>query len=786
MKRYLLIGLLAVFSFVSFAQQTIYSKIKVFANESELIQLAQSGIDIAEGFLKKGEFLVCDYSEHEIDKIEGLGLEYEILIEDVAKHYVERNIGKSTNVEDYKGMSEWSIPENFEFGSMSGHATWDEAIAHLENMFNLFPNLITQKESLGQSIEGREIWMVKISDNPTVNETEPEVLYTAIHHAREPAGLMTLLYYMYYLLENYDSDPFIQTLVDNSEMYFVPVINPDGYVYNQTTNPNGGGMWRKNRRDNGVPGCMGVDPNRNYGYMWGLDNIGSSPDPCDETYRGESAFSEPEVAAMRDFCEDHEFKNALNYHTYSNLLLYPWGYTEEPCQDDDLFYAHSILYTVDNNYTYGAGSTTIYPTNGGSDDWMYGEQTTKPKILAYTPELGGGDDGFWCSIDRIIPIAQENMIMNILAAAFAGYYYDVQETSPTIFEELTGEISFDITRLGLQDGGSVFINYEAISDNILVFGDGIYIQDMDLLETQTEYTPIALKPDILSGEQVIFVVHVNNGDYVLSDTITKIYGIAVPLFEDDCNTLDNWVSPYWSVTTSTYVSPPGSITDSPFGNYQNNQMSSVTLNDDIDLSNLGYAQLTFKAKWEIEQGWDYVQVMVATNGSSNWEALEGKFTVNGNSNQALGEPLYDGFQTEWVEEEIGLTDYVGEEVSFRFLLKSDSWVTEDGFYFDDFTVLGVELGTTSIESNFEPDIRVSNPVPNPATNSVKFSVQLKEPEEEYTFNVYNLSGQSVYSQSIDGSKTVLTIPVSKWTSGVYYYQVECRSSRSEMKKLIVL
>ena len=85
----------------------------------------------------------------------------------------------------------------------------------------MFPELITAKESIGLSIENRDLWMVKISDNPSVNETEPEVLYTSLHHANEPAGAMTLLFYMYYVLENYDSDPFIQSVVDNSEMYFV-------------------------------------------------------------------------------------------------------------------------------------------------------------------------------------------------------------------------------------------------------------------------------------------------------------------------------------------------------------------------------------------------------------------------------------------------------------------------------------------------------------------------------------------------------------------------------------
>ena len=787
MKRFLLLTAFAVFFISIFAQQQKYSRIKVYTNETQLMQLAQAGIDVTEGTLKIGDFVISDYSEGEIAKISTIGLTYDVLIDDVAKHYVDQNIGKSKNVGDYKGVSEWAVPENFEFGSMSGHATWSEAVEYLDNMVQLFPNLITAKESLGQTIEGRDIWMVKISDNPNVNESEPEVLYTALHHAREPAGLMTVLYYMWYLLENYDSDPFIQTLVNNTEMYFIPVINVDGYVFNETNEPNGGGMWRKNRKDNSGTSCMGVDLNRNYGYMWGLDNNGSSPDPCDETYRGESAFSEPEIQAVRDFVEDHEFKNALNYHTYSNLLLYAWGYTDELCPDDDLFFAHSTLYTVDNNYTYGAGSTTIYPTNGGSDDWMYGEQTTKPKILSYTPELGGGDDGFWCAIDRIIPIAQENMIMNILVAAFCGNYYDVEEMSPTIFETSSGDLTFDIKRLGLEDGGNLTILVEAISDNVLEVGDLLFYEDMELLESATGNVPFSLVAGTPSGSEVEFLVSIDNGDYVLQDTIKKIFGTTVSLFEDDGNSLNNWVSPSWNVTTLSYVSPPGSITDSPNGNYQNNQTSGIILTEEVDLTNVGYAQLSFHAKWEIEQGWDYVQLEVSTNGGTTWHALAGNYTVTGNSNQAVGEPLYDGFQTEWVLEEVDLMDYIGEIVTFRFLLKSDGYVTEDGFYFDDFTVLGVELATTGLSSlTTQSIIQISNPLPNPANDDVSFYFSVKDSNEQWRFTVYNVAGQIAYSEKLENGKSLIKVSVNDWKPGVYYYQVEGKTSRSDTKKLIVL
>lgn len=784
MKRFTIILTVFFVSISLFAQQQ-HSKVKVMVTDGQLEQLASIGIDVTEGILKKGEYLICDFSEQEIAQFSQLGLNYEILIEDVAKYYADRNIGLSANVDDYKDAGDYEVPENFEFGSMSGHATYDEIVVHLNNMVNLFPNLITVKESLGQSIEGRDLWMVKISDNPAVNETEPEVLYTAIHHAREPAGAMAILFYMYYLLENYDNDPFIQSLVDNTEMYFVPVINPDGYVYNQTTNPNGGGMWRKNRRNNGG-GSYGVDINRNYGYMWGLDNNGSSPYPEDETYRGTAAFSEPETAAIRDFCESHEFKEALNYHTYSNLLLYAWGWSPEPCEDNDLYHAYAQLMTQDNNYTFGPGNTTIYSTNGGSDDWMYGEQTTKGKILAYTPELGGGNDGFWCPINRIVPIAQENMIQNLLAAAFAGSYADVVDLSPIVTSQTSGNIDFEITRLGLIESDFT-VSLIPVGSNIISTGAPLSFPEMNILDMQSASISYSLDPSISSGEQFIFLLTVDNGSYILTDTLTKVYGTTEALFDDDCNTIANWTSTSWGLTTQSYHSSPKSITDSPTGEYQNNVTKTITMSSTIDLTTVVYALLNFWAKWEIEEGYDYVQVLISTNNGSSWTPLEGQYTVIGNGNQATGEPLYDGFQTEWVQEEIDLSEYIGNTVKFRFKLVSDFNVAEDGFYFDDLSVMVINESGTGLENQpVAIHNLISEPFPNPANHFVQFNLRLPENCQDTYLRIFNAAGQQIYSETLQNEQSNLIIPVEDWTPGIYYYRLEGDNLQSVSRKLIIL
>lgn len=250
-------------------------------------------------------------------------------------------------------------------------------------MRSKYPHLITAKKAIDSTNlthENRPIYWVKISGNPDVDENEPAALYNALHHAREPLALSQLIYYMWYLLENYTNNTEIQYLLDHAALYFVPCVNPDGYVYNELTNPNGGGMWRKNRRNNG--GSYGVDLNRNYDYAFAQDNVGSSALPSSNIYRVPTAFSEPETQNMRDFCEAHDFMFSLNYHSYGDLLIYPWAYNSALTPDSNEYKTFARVMTQENRYNYGTNMETIgYSSNGDADDWFYGEQTNKRKFL---------------------------------------------------------------------------------------------------------------------------------------------------------------------------------------------------------------------------------------------------------------------------------------------------------------------------------------------------------------------------------------------------------------------
>ncbi|HLG32838.1 MAG TPA: M14 family metallopeptidase, partial [Ignavibacteriaceae bacterium] len=308
--------LLFVLSVSTSAQN--FKKIKLFINNDlDLQKVFSLQIDLEHSIPDKDGGTVFFVDENDFQAIVNSGLGFEILIDDWKTYYASQPTLTETEKEFIRIESNQSFGvSGFDFGSMGGYYTFDEIAADLDEMVKNYPNLITQKFSIGTSVEGRTIWAIKISDNPNVNENEPAVGFDALVHAREPQSMATLMYFMWYLLENYGSDPEVTYLVNNREIYCVPCFNPDGYEYNRQTDPGGGGMWRKNRRNNGT--CYGIDLNRNFSYQWGYDNIGSSPDPCDQTYRGTAAFSEPEAQAVRDMAILKNYGTHFNMHSYGN------------------------------------------------------------------------------------------------------------------------------------------------------------------------------------------------------------------------------------------------------------------------------------------------------------------------------------------------------------------------------------------------------------------------------------------------------------------------------------
>ncbi|WP_020407613.1 M14 family metallopeptidase [Hahella ganghwensis] len=275
-----------------------------------------------------------------------------------------------------------------------------------------YPDLVTLY-SIGESVQGRPLIMVKLGKKnwwdrwfdrgPVLKEHgdrrrsyKPEVLYVAAHHAREWVAPQMALRYLNYLLENYGKDDRVTKLLESVDQWIMPVGNPDGYEYTFTNER----LWRKNLADNDGDGVIsqldGVDLNRNFSRNWGLDDEGSSPIISDATYRGPEAESEPETKALVKFIKRHDFKFVISYHTYSNLILYPWGWqVQTPSFDDPIFLAQAgtdenpAIYDSIIGQGYDPGvSADLYTTNGDFTDYTYGALG----IPSYTVELTPGQD----------------------------------------------------------------------------------------------------------------------------------------------------------------------------------------------------------------------------------------------------------------------------------------------------------------------------------------------------------------------------------------------------------
>ncbi len=256
--------------------------------------------------------------------------------------------------------------------------TYAEAVAKLNALAAAYPAL-TSLEDLGNSIEGRDILALKISDNAAVDEDEPEVLVMGCHHSREAISVIVPLALADSLLLNYGTNPQFTQWVDEREIWVLPVVNPDGLVHCENTYY----FWRKNRR-----GGYGVDLNRNYAFEWGHDNIGSSGSTSNETYRGASPASEPEVQAIQSFVDSRQFVFSLSFHSYGDWLLWGPGYKPAHPEDQDVFRGYGDLVAPVNGFEPGnPASSTIYTTNGSSDDWLY-NALSHAKVFALTPEVG--------------------------------------------------------------------------------------------------------------------------------------------------------------------------------------------------------------------------------------------------------------------------------------------------------------------------------------------------------------------------------------------------------------
>ena len=290
--------------------------------------------------------------------------------------------------------------------SASGYHNYPEMVAHIHDVAAAHPDIV-KLYKLGKSYQGREIWAAKVSDNVAVDENQPEILFDALHHAREHLSAEMAIYILDMLTSNYDGTDAlgqqVTDLVNSREIWIIFMVNPDGAQYDLTGSPYR--AWRKNRQPTPGSSAIGTDLNRNYGYDWGCCG-GSSGDPFSDTYRGPHAWSAPETRVIRDFVLSRvingvqQIRANITFHTAGEQVLWPYGhtYTKVPkdmtALDHSTFVAMGKAMAATNGYT-PMQSSSLYITDGDEIDWLYGTQRIFSFTFEMYPQGGLGTNRFY-------------------------------------------------------------------------------------------------------------------------------------------------------------------------------------------------------------------------------------------------------------------------------------------------------------------------------------------------------------------------------------------------------
>ena len=298
----------------------------------------------------------------------------------------------------------------------------------LENIVQEFPD-ISRMESIGRTVQNRDIWALVVSKDVQNSAHKPAVLYLGGHHSREHLSVDVPLRFVQWLIAEYHKDnPRVVKYLETREIHLIPMVNPDGLEYDVE-----GGRyktWRKNRAAN-KDGTFGVDLNRNYGFEWGTG--GSSNNPSSDTYMGPAPFSEPETQAVKKYIEAHSnISILLSFHTFSELILYPWGHSYDgiPAQRDKQVHEVMAKKMAEWNKYTPEQASELYIASGDLTDWAYGAH----KIISFTFELdptqSAGAGGFYPGQGAILPVLQKNIEPCLYLLEYADNPYRVLSPDP--------------------------------------------------------------------------------------------------------------------------------------------------------------------------------------------------------------------------------------------------------------------------------------------------------------------------------------------------------------------
>lgn len=558
-----------------------------------------------------------------------------------------------------------------------------------------YPN-ICQLIQIGTSVQGRPLYFLKITDNPTVSEAEAEFKYSSSMHGDEVVGYDMCIRLIQLLTSEYGTNPRVTNLVNNTEIWICPMFNPDGFVLGQRYNANG------------------IDLNRNYPMPFGGDQ---HPDG--------SAWAQENIAMM-DFSNQHNFVLSANFHGGALVANYPWDYSYTLAPDNDFLIQASLAYSSHNLPMYNStefaqgitNGAAWYAITGSMQDWNYGETD----CMEITMEIGNNK---WPAASQLPTFWSQNQesMLCYMEMAHRGIYglissgngaplpatitvqgnAKVIRTDPVLgdYHRLLLPGNYTVTasspgylpqtaQITVPASGSVEYNFVLDEAQLVeLIGqirdlDGFGVPDVTVninarfVATATAdangcFSFVGIPEgqyhiSFSSGAQTIY-----EQDFLLTASANRmIFVLLEPqqAFYDPCESTSNWtVSGPWAAVTHQGRSV---ITDSPSGNYSNNVTRTLRITNPISLQNISEPTLSFKTVYDLENSYDFVHVQASTN-TSNWTTL-GSIT---------------GTQSDWQTLSYSLEQFAGQSIYIRFTLKSDWSQNADGIYLDDITISGV-------------------------------------------------------------------------------------------------
>ena len=385
----------------------------------------------------------------------------------------------------------------------------------LQLIANAHPD-ITRLRVIGTTWEGKDILALRITDNPMDEEEEAKVLIMGGHHANELPSVEVPMYIIQFLVGNYSSNSTVRKLVDSRDIWFVPLLNPDGRDYALSVDAS----WRKNRQpidldQDGSPEGIGVDLNRNYGHLWG-ELPGTSHDLMDRDYCGPEAFSENETKAIRSLANEQHFDISLSYHSYGQVIFYPWNNnidTTSPRGDVLEAIASEIAERTGYTPTQGSVPPLGYPTTGDSDDWLYANTSCLP----FTIELG---TEYAPPTWQLEILCKENLQSALYAIDIADDPGQATLPDWTIMAYMAADADVDLESDGIADINEMEVSGSTDDVNIIALFDGRTFGDTKIYHIRKDLTGMnsVIISDVL--DDAGSVIGLSTGEVDMSDAMT--------------------------------------------------------------------------------------------------------------------------------------------------------------------------------------------------------------------------------------------------------------------------